>query len=54
MVIRLKKNPTQEQIKEALVKVKKTAKPVDISRFAGTMKWGQDAVEFQRELRNDD
>ena len=54
VVIRLKKNPTQKQIKEALVRVERISKPVDISRFAGTITWGQDAVGFQRELRSDD
>ena len=53
MVIRLKKNATPKHIKEALTKVKKAEKPFDISHFAGKLKWGQDAVDFQRELRGD-
>lgn len=54
MVIRLKKNATPGQVKEALSKVKKAQKPFDISHFAGKMKWGQDALAFQRDLRGDD
>ncbi|WP_375447950.1 hypothetical protein [uncultured Fibrella sp.] len=54
MVIRLKKNPTQKQLKEVLGKVKVAPKPFDISRFAGALTWGKNAVEFQRELRSDD
>jgi len=49
----LKKNATPGQVKEALSKVKKAQKPFDISQFAGKFKWGQDALEFQHDLRGE-
>jgi hypothetical protein len=54
MVVRLEKNASQKQVKEVLSKVKAAPKPFDISKFAGKVKWGQDALEFQRELRGND
>ncbi len=54
MVVRLKPKTAQKQIKAVLHKAKETAKPFDISRFAGALTWGQDAVEFQRDLRRED
>ena len=55
MVVRLKPKTAQKQVKAVLQKAKETAKPFDISRFAGAVTWGgQDAVEFQRELRRED
>ncbi|WP_460963166.1 hypothetical protein [Spirosoma litoris] len=54
MTIRLKKDATPKQIKEALDKIKPpTGQPLDVSRFSGKIKWGQDAVEYQRELRSE-
>ncbi|HKQ48085.1 MAG TPA: hypothetical protein VJZ71_08460 [Phycisphaerae bacterium] len=29
-------------------------KPVDLSRFTGTLKWGEDAVAYQRRVRECD
>lgn len=54
MVVRLKKNASTKQVKEALEKFKKNDKPFDISRFAGKVVWGQDPLAFQRDLRSDD
>ena len=53
MTIRLKKDATPKQIKEALDKVKPTGKPLDVNRFLGKLKWGQDPVEYQRDLRGE-
>ena len=46
-----KKDATPKQIKEALSQVKPAGKPLDVSRFLGKIKWGQDPVEYQRDLR---
>lgn len=27
--------------------------PVDLSRFAGTLKWGEDGLDFQRQAREE-
>lgn len=54
MVVRLKKNASPKQVKEALEKIKKNDKPFDISRFAGKLTWGQLPLAFQRDLRSDD
>lgn len=53
MTIRLKKDATPKQIKEALGKVKQTGKPLNVTLFSGKMKWGQDPVEYQRDLRGE-
>ena len=54
MVVRLKPRTAQKQVKAVLHKAKDVAKPFDISRFAGALTWGQDAVEFRRDLRRED
>lgn len=54
MVVRLKPKTAQKQVKAVLNKAKETSKPFDIRRFAGTITWGQDAIEFQRDLRRED
>lgn len=53
MTIRIKKDATPEQIKEALGKIKPTGKSLDVSRFLGKMQWGQDPVAYQRDLRGE-
>lgn len=54
MVVRLKPKTAQKQIKALLHKAKDAAKPFDTSRFTGALTWGQDAVEFQRDLPRED
>lgn len=53
MTIRLQKDATDTQIKEILRKVKPTGKPLDVSKFLGKVKWGQDPVAYQRDLRGE-
>jgi hypothetical protein len=53
MVINLKKNATPQQITQALSTAKPTGKVIDAKQFAGKVKWGQDALAYQRELRGE-
>ena len=53
MTIRLQKDATETQIKDVLRKVKSSGKPLDVSKFLGKLKWGQDPVAYQRDLRGE-
>ncbi|MVM40784.1 hypothetical protein GO730_28970 [Spirosoma sp. HMF3257] len=52
MTIKLSKKATKDEIASLLQKVK-PAKTLDVQKYAGKLKWGQDALTYQRELRND-
>lgn len=53
MTIRLQKDANEAQIKKVLRKVKTSGKPLDVSKFLGKLKWGQDPVAYQRDLRGE-
>ena len=52
MTIRLKKSATKDEIETQLKRLK-PAKKLDVSKYAGKIIWGQDALDYQRELRNE-
>lgn len=39
------------EIQELLGLAANSTAPVDLNRFAGTMQWSEDALEFQRRVR---
>ncbi len=43
---------TPEQLQEIMAKAKQP-KRFNAKKYAGKIKWGQDALDFQRELRGD-
>lgn len=53
MTVIIKPNATKKQIEEALGKLKKPTKKFDVDKFFGKIKWGEDSLKFQRELRGD-
>ena len=52
MQIDIPPKATSEQL-EAIMKKAQTPKRFNAKKYAGKMKWGQDALAFQRELRGD-
>lgn len=52
MIIVINKNTSKKEIKEKLKKLKST-KVFDAKKFAGKIKWGEDALVFQKRLRNE-
>lgn len=52
MTIKLSQAATKEEIAEQLQKLKSTKK-LDVQKYAGKLKWGQDALIYQRELRDE-
>lgn len=52
MTIKLNKKATKAEITQLLQQMK-SAKKLDVSKYAGKLKWGQDAVSYQRELRDE-
>ena len=52
MTIKLDKKATKDEIASLLQRVK-PAKKLDVQKYAGKLKWGQDALHFQQELRNE-
>ena len=53
MLIAIKKDATPRQITQAIAAVKSTGKVLDAKRFAGKVKWGQNALEYQHDLRGE-
>ncbi len=53
MTVIIPPNATKEQIEATLKKLKKTSKKFDVDKYFGKMKWGQDSLKFQRELRGE-
>ena len=58
MLIEIKKPATPRKLaaaerKLAAARKKKKAKGFDAHRFCGTIKWEGDAVEIQRQMRNE-
>lgn len=52
MTIKLDKRATKDEIALLLQQVK-SAKKLDVQKYAGKLKWGQDALTYQRELRDE-
>lgn len=52
MTIKLDKKTTKAEIVQLIQQMKSTKK-LDVSKYAGKLKWGQDAVAYQRELRDE-
>ncbi|GAB4038727.1 hypothetical protein [Spirosoma gilvum] len=52
MTIKLSKTATKDEIANQLQQLKPTKK-LDVQKYAGKLKWGQDALKYQQELRND-
>lgn len=52
MTIKLDKKATKDEITNLLQQVK-SAKKLDVQKYAGKLNWGQNALAFQRELRDE-
>ena len=52
MTIKLDKKATKDEIASLLRQVKSVRK-LDVQKYAGKLKWGQDALHFQQELRDE-
>jgi len=52
MTIKISKTATKEELAAQLRQLK-PAKKLDVSKYAGKVKWGQDALDYQRELRDE-
>lgn len=50
MVLTVKKGMPKKELNEALRKIKRTKK-LDAKRHLGKVKWGEDALEYQKRLR---
>lgn len=53
MTVLIPEKANQAQIKEVLDKLKKPKKSFKAEKYFGKIKWGQNALEFQRELRGE-
>jgi uncharacterized protein (DUF934 family) len=53
MTVTIKPNATKAEIEAELKKLKVKTKRFDAYKFAGKVQWGQDGLEYQRELRAD-
>jgi hypothetical protein len=52
MVLTLKKGMDKNKFNEELKKLKQTKK-LDAKRYLGKVKWNEDALEYQKKLRNE-
>ncbi|MBC7570234.1 MAG: hypothetical protein H7319_10925 [Spirosoma sp.] len=52
MTIKISKTATKEELAAQLRQLK-PAKKLDVSKYAGKVRWGQDALDYQRELRDE-
>jgi hypothetical protein len=52
MVLTVKKGMPKKALDEALKKIKHTKK-LDAKRYLGKVKWGEDALEYQKRLRDE-
>lgn len=52
MTVIIKPNDSKAEIEKQLKKLK-PGKGFNTKKYFGKIKWGQDAVEYQRELRED-
>ena len=52
MIFIINKNTSIKEIKEKL-KLLKSTKIFDAEKFAGKISWGEDALTFQKRLRNE-
>ncbi|MDX2002704.1 MAG: hypothetical protein SFW35_09730 [Chitinophagales bacterium] len=53
MVVEIKIGSSEEEIKKALLKLKKKRKPFDASKHFGKVDWKIDGLELQKQLRNE-
>ncbi|MFN4146773.1 MAG: hypothetical protein ACK4GN_13185 [Runella sp.] len=51
MTVIIPPNSTKKRVEEALKKVEKTSKKFEVDKFFGKIKWGEDSLKFQRDLR---
>lgn len=51
MTIKLAKTATQEEIADQLKQLK-SVKRLNVKKYIGKLNWRQDALEYQRQLRN--
>lgn len=52
MTIKLSKTASNAEISNQLKRLK-PVKKLDVSKYAGKLKWGQDALDYQRQLRDE-
>jgi hypothetical protein len=53
MTVVAKKNATKKEKKALLLEAAKKMKPLDTSKYAGTLKWKGDPVKMQRKWRDE-
>ena len=53
MVIELKKTMSRAEIQQALAQLPKGRKKLDAKRFAGTVKWPEDPIAYQKRMRDE-
>lgn len=52
MTIKLSNTATKSEIADQLKQLK-PAKKLDIGKYVGKLKWGQDPLDYQRQLRDE-
>ncbi len=52
MVIVIRQNTTKKEIQQK-IKSLKSSKLFDAKKFAGRINWGEDALKFQKEMRDE-
>ncbi len=53
MTVIAKKNSTVKEKKTLLLETAKKIKPLDVSKYSGTVKWKGNPVKLQRKWRNE-
>ena len=53
MVVIIKADSSEGEIKKALLKLKKKRKPFTAAKHFGKLDWKIDGLEFQRKMRNE-
>lgn len=52
MVIVIPKNITRKELQQKMKQIK-SSKLFDAKKFAGKIKWGEDALKFQKRMRDE-
>ena len=52
MTIKLSETATKSEIADQFKQLKQ-AKKLDVGKYAGKLKWGQDPLDYQRRLRDE-
>jgi hypothetical protein len=53
MVVIIKANSSEGEIKKAFLKLKKSRKPFSSEKHFGKLNWNMDGLSFQKKVRNE-